>query len=154
MLANGPHHSENHPPSAGWGDRGHPLLCDLRALCVKSSHRTNRVYGITHNEISGDVIESALEIHKRLGPGPWERVDRKLLAHELRKRKFDGLEACPIAVEWDEVRLAAGAAKHDLPPRTPRTPRETCLDEKGPRFPWGLLWASTCRADSLPTQEE
>lgn len=60
------------------------------------------------NEITGAIIETAIEIHRRLGPGLLESVYRKVLAYELRKREFDVEEEWPIPVEWDTVRLEVG----------------------------------------------
>ncbi len=61
-----------------------------------------------HNEITSAVIEVAIDIHRRLGPGLLESVYRKILAHELRKRGFDVVEEKPIPVVWDEVKLEVG----------------------------------------------
>jgi GxxExxY protein len=60
------------------------------------------------NEITGAIIEVAIEIHKRLGPGLLETVYRKVLTYELRKRGFNVEEEWPIPVDWDEVRLEVG----------------------------------------------
>ena len=63
---------------------------------------------MAHNEITGAVIETAIEIHKRLGPGLLESVYRKVLAYELQKRGFEVAEEWPIAVEWETVGLEIG----------------------------------------------
>jgi GxxExxY protein len=55
------------------------------------------------NDITGAIIELAIEIHRRLGPGLLESVYRKILAYELRKRGFEVLEEWPIAVTWEEM---------------------------------------------------
>lgn len=60
------------------------------------------------NDITGTIIESAIDIHRRLGPGLLETVYRKVLAYELRKRGFEVLEEWPIAVVWDNVQLDVG----------------------------------------------
>ncbi|MEQ8837890.1 MAG: GxxExxY protein, partial [Lacipirellulaceae bacterium] len=36
------------------------------------------------NQITGAVLDTSIEIHRRLGPGLLETVYRKILAHELR----------------------------------------------------------------------
>jgi GxxExxY protein len=41
---------------------------------------------MTHNELSGIIIDAAIEIHRKLGPGLLESVYAVVLAHELRKR--------------------------------------------------------------------
>ena len=41
---------------------------------------------MTENEISRIVVDTALKIHKALGPGLLESVYEVVLAHELRSR--------------------------------------------------------------------
>jgi GxxExxY protein len=55
------------------------------------------------NDITGTVIEIAIDIHRRLGPGLLESVYRNILAYELRKRGFEVLEEWPIAVVWEDM---------------------------------------------------
>jgi GxxExxY protein len=55
------------------------------------------------NDITGTIIELAIEIHRRLGPGLLESVYRKILAYELRNRGFEVLEEWPIAVSWEDM---------------------------------------------------
>ena len=63
---------------------------------------------MTHNEITGAIIETSIRIHRQLGPGLLESVYRKVLAYELRKQGFQVLEEEPIPVVWEEVRLELG----------------------------------------------
>ena len=60
------------------------------------------------NDITSVIIETSIEIHKKLGPGLLESVYRKILAYELRKRGFEVEEEWPIPVEWDGIRLDVG----------------------------------------------
>jgi GxxExxY protein len=60
------------------------------------------------NYITGTIIEVAIGIHRRLGPGLLETVYRKVLAHELHKHGFEVLEEWPIAVVWDNLPLEIG----------------------------------------------
>jgi GxxExxY protein len=60
------------------------------------------------NEITGAIIETAIEIHRRLGPGLLETVYQKVMAYELRKKGFEVEEEWPIPVEWESVRLDVG----------------------------------------------
>jgi GxxExxY protein len=60
------------------------------------------------NDITSAIIESSIDIHRRLGPGLLESVYRKVLAYELRKRGFEIEEEWPIPVNWDAVRLEVG----------------------------------------------
>ena len=41
---------------------------------------------MTYNELSGLILEVAIDIHRRLGPGLLESVYQAILAHELAKR--------------------------------------------------------------------
>jgi GxxExxY protein len=61
-----------------------------------------------HNEVTGTIIDTALDIHRRLGPGLLESVYRKVLAYELRKKSFEVQEEQPIPVVWDDMRLELG----------------------------------------------
>ncbi len=61
-----------------------------------------------HNEITGAIVDTAMDIHRRLGPGLFESVYRKVLAFELRNRDFDILEEQPIPVVWEDVKLEIG----------------------------------------------
>lgn len=60
------------------------------------------------NDITGAIIESAIEIHRQLGPGLLESVYQKVLAYELRKSGFAAEEECPLPVTWRDVRLEVG----------------------------------------------
>ena len=61
-----------------------------------------------HNEVTGVIIDTALDIHRRLGPGLLESVYRKILAYELRKKGLQVQEEQPIPVVWDDIRLELG----------------------------------------------
>ena len=61
-----------------------------------------------HNEITGIIIDVAMNIHRRLGPGLLESVYQKVLAYELRKRGLGVTEEQPIPVVWDDVTLEIG----------------------------------------------
>ena len=61
-----------------------------------------------HNEVTAAIIDTALDIHRRLGPGLLESVYQKVLSHELKKRHFEVVEEQPIPVVWDGLKLEAG----------------------------------------------
>jgi len=63
---------------------------------------------MTPNEISKIVITSAIEIHRRLGPGLLESVYLNVLAHELTKHGLHVEKEVPIPVVWDNIRFEAG----------------------------------------------
>ena len=61
-----------------------------------------------HNELSAIVIDTALAIHRRLGPGLLESVYQEILLYELRKRGLRVEKEVPIPVIWDDVKLDVG----------------------------------------------
>jgi GxxExxY protein len=63
---------------------------------------------MTYNELSGMIIEAAIDIHRRLGPGLLESVYQTILAHELRKRGLDVRKEEPIPLVWDNIRFDMG----------------------------------------------
>lgn len=63
---------------------------------------------MSHNDITAAIIDTSIDIHRKLGPGLLESVYRKILAYELRKRGFEVLEELPIPVEWEDVHLDLG----------------------------------------------
>jgi len=63
---------------------------------------------MTHNEISKIIIDTAIDMHRKLGPGLLESVYLVILAHELRKRGLTVEKEVPIAVIWDNIRFEAG----------------------------------------------
>lgn len=60
------------------------------------------------NEIFGVIIDTAIEIHRKLGPGLLESVYQAVLAHELAKRGLRAQREVAIPVQWDGVRLDVG----------------------------------------------
>ena len=70
---------------------------------MESSRRdaeTRRVKPET-NDISGAVVDGAVRIHQKLGPGLLESVYQRILAYELRKEGLAVETEIPIPVEWD-----------------------------------------------------
>ncbi|MBR4189165.1 MAG: GxxExxY protein [Kiritimatiellae bacterium] len=60
---------------------------------------------MTENEISGDVLDAAIKIHKQFGPGLLESVYETLLAIELRKRGHTVETQQPVSFEYEGVRI-------------------------------------------------
>ena len=60
------------------------------------------------DRVTGFVIDTALDVHRRLGPGLLESVYQTVLAHELRKRGLCVDAEVPVPVEWDGLRLEVG----------------------------------------------
>lgn len=63
---------------------------------------------MTYNEITSAIIDTSIDIHRRLGPGLLESVYRKILGHELRKKGFAVFEEFPIPVMWDGMQIELG----------------------------------------------
>jgi GxxExxY protein len=63
---------------------------------------------VTHNEISKIIVDVAVGVHKKLGPGLLESVYLVVLAHELRKRGLQVDKEVPIPLVWDNIRFEAG----------------------------------------------
>jgi GxxExxY protein len=60
------------------------------------------------NAITAAIIDTAMQVHRRLGPGLLESVYHRVLEHELRKRGLRVESEVPIPVVWDDVRLEVG----------------------------------------------
>lgn len=52
------------------------------------------------NGVTGQVIGSAIEVHKAIGPGFTERIYAKALQHELRERDVDFAVEEPVRVKY------------------------------------------------------
>ena len=60
---------------------------------------------MTENEISGDVLDAAIKIHRAFGPGLLESVYETVLAIELEKRGHKVERQKWISFEYEGVRL-------------------------------------------------
>ena len=60
------------------------------------------------NELSGEIVAAAIEVHRALGPGLLESTYETCLAHELeiRRLQFERQKALPVS--YKGVRLDAG----------------------------------------------
>ena len=56
---------------------------------------------ITENEISGDIVDAAIKLHQRLGPGLLESVYEMILAADLIRRGHKVERQVPISFEYD-----------------------------------------------------
>jgi len=63
---------------------------------------------MTYNELSGVILEVAIDIHRRLGPGLLESVYQTILAHELTKRGLQVQKEEHIPLIWDNLRFDVG----------------------------------------------
>lgn len=68
---------------------------------------------LQHSEITDRVIDSAIYVHRCLGPGLLESAYQRCLAHHLRKRGFRIEEEVPLDLSFDELKVS-GAYKIDM----------------------------------------
>jgi len=61
-----------------------------------------------YNEITGKIVDAALAIHRKLGPGLLESVYLAILEHELQKRGLPVEREVPVPIVWEDVRLDIG----------------------------------------------
>ena len=60
------------------------------------------------NDITRNIVDSAIKVHKALGPGLLESAYEACLAHELRKRERKVLTQVGLPVIYDGVKLDVG----------------------------------------------
>ncbi len=60
------------------------------------------------NEISGNIIGAAIEVHRALGPGLLESAYEACLAFELARRDLKVEQQKPIALIYHEIKLDCG----------------------------------------------
>ena len=65
------------------------------------------------DEISGDVLDVALKLHRELGPGLLESVYEALLARRMEQMGHPVARQLPVDIEFDGICIA-GAFKIDL----------------------------------------
>ena len=57
------------------------------------------------NAITAEIIDAAIKVHRRLGPGLLESAYKACLAFELRKRGLKVEEEVPVTLQYDELRV-------------------------------------------------
>src|SRR4051812_21472703 len=60
------------------------------------------------NQRTGQIVDSAMKVHTRLGPGLLESAYQTCLAYELRNRGLVVLTQYPIPVMYDGITLEVG----------------------------------------------
>lgn len=58
---------------------------------------------MTENEISKVILDSAIAVHKELGPGLLESIYETVLAYELQQRGFRVSRQLPISIQYKEM---------------------------------------------------
>jgi GxxExxY protein len=66
------------------------------------------------NEVSGQIVDAAFQLHMNVGPGLLESAYLKLMVYELRKRGLVVLYEHPIPLIYDGVMLDDEAYRADL----------------------------------------
>jgi iron complex transport system substrate-binding protein len=59
------------------------------------------------DQITGDVLDAAIRLHKELGPGLLESVYETLLAASLARSGYQGARQQPVDIEFDGLRFPA-----------------------------------------------
>jgi GxxExxY protein len=62
---------------------------------------------MTENEIGTIIVDSALTVHRELGPGLLESVYEVILAYELQQRGFNVQRQVPVAIEYRGMKFDA-----------------------------------------------
>jgi GxxExxY protein len=60
------------------------------------------------NLISGGIVDAAVHVHTRLGPGLLESVYERILAYELQKRGLKVERQVPVPVVYDNLQFEEG----------------------------------------------
>ena len=60
------------------------------------------------NEISGEIVDSAIAVHREFGPGLLESVYEAVLVHELRKRNLKVEDQIELPIEYEGLRIDKG----------------------------------------------
>lgn len=63
---------------------------------------------MTENEIGTIVVDSAIAVHRELGPGLLETVYEVVLAQELKERSLKVDRQVPVAIDYKEVTFDEG----------------------------------------------
>ena len=60
------------------------------------------------NEVSGQIIDAAIKVHRALGPGLLESAYEACLVYELTKRGLSVRSQVPLPVRYDEIVIEVG----------------------------------------------
>jgi len=63
---------------------------------------------MTENEIASIIVNTAYEIHVKLGPGLLESVYEEILSYELEKQGLNVIKQKAIPVIWDDLKMELG----------------------------------------------
>ncbi|MCF8496544.1 MAG: GxxExxY protein [Alphaproteobacteria bacterium] len=65
------------------------------------------------NDITGEIVDCSLKIHRKMGPGLYEKVYEDCMAYELSKRNIKFERQYPVTVAYEDLRID-NAFKIDL----------------------------------------
>ncbi|MCA9076897.1 MAG: GxxExxY protein [Planctomycetaceae bacterium] len=60
------------------------------------------------NDVSGQIIDSAMKVHTVLGPGLLESAYEACLLFELHRRGLEARSQVPLPIQYDSVKLDVG----------------------------------------------
>ncbi|MCC7475401.1 MAG: GxxExxY protein, partial [Pirellulales bacterium] len=60
------------------------------------------------NDFSGQIIDSAVKVHSKLGPGLLESVYETVLAFELKQRGYRVERQVPVSILYERIRFDEG----------------------------------------------
>ena len=60
---------------------------------------------MTENEIAKQILDAALAVHTKLGPGLLESVYEVILSYELQKRGLRAERQKPMPIVYDNIRF-------------------------------------------------
>lgn len=63
---------------------------------------------MTENEISKIIVNTAYQIHSRLGPGLLESVYEEIMCYELRHQGLNVVRQKAVPVIWNELKMEMG----------------------------------------------
>ncbi len=63
---------------------------------------------MTENEIGKIVVDSAITLHKTLGPLIFENLYEIALTHELKKHELNVERQVPVSIEYDGIKFDEG----------------------------------------------
>ncbi len=63
---------------------------------------------MTENDITGNIVDCCVKIHKTLGPGLLESVYEEVLAYELKKKGLPCERQVEVPVFYDELKMDLG----------------------------------------------
>lgn len=58
---------------------------------------------MNENEISKIVVDTAIQVHRNLGPGLFESVYERIMAYELDKRSLSVATQVPVPIHYDSI---------------------------------------------------